>query len=766
MGSRAGAPHVLLIWPGTDGAAAGNFGVPQLVGLATYVRAKTGAHVDVIDLATERALGPVSLPRLFAGPEGRGYDLVGFSCYASFDWLKVHALATLARKALPDALICAGGYHASARPAEVLGDASVFDAVVIGEGEKPLTQLVESVAGGAPIRGAILGPDPILDLDAELPPTDWTFLDRYRAVARRTASQAQLYLSRGCPFDCAFCMERAKREVSWRSFSVERAMEEAKRLDEWLDLSSWTLYIADALFGMRGGWRKAFLDRLAASPLRARKLWLLIRVDMVDEEDLQLFGAANCGLGFGLESGDPRMLATARKAGRLDTYLDRMRDVARHARELDVPWGANVICGHPGETEESMRTSAAYLRELFLDDPAGTTGFLSVDPFRFYPGSPIDGERAAVEAEHGTVFHRPDWWNDGDPEFLSEWVDPSRELDYRARAALQHELLGPLLRALPERFVYRGPARDYFRRAIDDQIAADGAGMRLHFAERHYAWRRYLGRTAAATAQLERDLELAAVCARHRETALPAVLATAGVDPHTPDGRALAEALVRVPRERFVPLDCIAASVRDEAIALDASGAATCSAMHAYARSFAAAGIGEGSLVLDLGAGTGYGAALLARLVGAGGAVRAVELDPRLARLAAVLVQASPHVTVVTCDALDPDSWAGESARFDRAVLGFAVAAFPAALEAVLTDDAIVVAPVGPAGGPQELVRFRRRAGRWEAEQLGPTLYVPARTRADVPADPPARRPAGDTDTPTAEARAARPRRRVLAITR
>ena len=38
---------------------------------------------------------------------------------------------------------------------------------------------------------------------------------------------------------------------------------------------------------------------------------------MIDDEDLRLFGEANCGLGFGLESGDPEMLATARKAGRL-----------------------------------------------------------------------------------------------------------------------------------------------------------------------------------------------------------------------------------------------------------------------------------------------------------------------------------------------------------------------------------------------------------------------------------------------------------------
>ena len=27
------------------------------------------------------------------------------------------------------------------------------------------------------------------------------------------------------------------------------------------------------------------------------------------------------------------------------------RDISAKAREYDVPWGANVICGHPGETQ-------------------------------------------------------------------------------------------------------------------------------------------------------------------------------------------------------------------------------------------------------------------------------------------------------------------------------------------------------------------------------------------------------------------------------
>ncbi|MFO0553899.1 MAG: radical SAM protein [Polyangiaceae bacterium] len=740
--------RVLLLWPGTEGPAAGNFGVPQLVTMATYARQKTGARVDIVDLTAERALGRVALDRILAGPDGSGYDLVGFACYASFDFLKIDAIARLARDLLPDAVFAAGGYHASARPTDFVYDGSPFDVAVVGEGERPLVRLIESIHGGAPIRGEIMPSDPVADLD-ELPASDWTLLDRYKPVLHRVAGQIEVYLSRGCPFDCAFCMERAKREVSWRPLPVERALEEVERAHAYFDLSGRTVYFADALFGMRKKWRREFLEGLAARKIPASKFWLLVRVDMIDDEDLDLFGRANCALGFGLESGDPKHLATIRKAGRLEDYLDRMRAIARSARERDVPWGANIIVGHPGETEDTLRTTAAYMRELFLD-PAGTTGFLSVDPFRLYPGSPIDDEREAWEQRFGTKFHRPTWWQDGDQEFLAEWVDPSADLDYLTRARLTHELLGPTLRGLERSFVYQGPARDYFLRAISEQVENLDSRYRLHFLGRYFAWHRYLGRSALGHATLEADEYVASVCREARERALGVVAqrvapASAAREAWTASflTSPLAEALRSVRRERFVPLDFVREASDDAPVALDDSGAATVSAMHAYVRSFTLARVGPGSRVLDLGGGTGYGAALLAALVGDAGVVVTVEVDPKLAARARALLPPSVHV--VAGSALDAATLAEAAARaggpFDAVTVGFAL---PCPLEetplgSVLAPSAWVAAPTvkpSPDGDRQVLVAGHWTGAAFEVEEQEPVYYVQARSAADFTSAP------------------------------
>ena len=715
--------RVLLVWPGCEGPASGNFGVPQLVLMATHAREVTGAEIVIRDLAAEQLMfGRLDVLSIFGGEDGRGYDVIAFSVYSSFDYLKCEALAQLVRERWPDAVIAAGGYHASARPTEIVCEGSPFDVCVVGEGEHALVKVIESVEGGAPLRDTILGSHAVENLDS-LPPSDWSFLSRYRPIARRIASQAQVYVSRGCPFDCAFCMERAKREVSWRSLSVERAVQEIRSLHEFLDLRGWTLYLADALFGMKKSWRREFLQALAREDIPVDKIWLLIRVDLVEDEDLRLFADANCGLGFGLESGDPTLLATIRKAGRLDTYLDRMREVSAWARERGVPWGANVICGHPGETPDTMERSAAYLKELFLDE-RGVTGFLSVDPFRLYPGSPIDSERAQWEERFGTVFHRPGWWQDGDQEFLSEWIDPSRELDWDTRERMQHALLGPILRQIEGNFVYQGKAREYFLRAIREQVALSEPATRLHYRARYYAWLRYLGFGAKAEALAARDEALAELARARRKAWRPRIAKSARLSEDAP----ILDVIERVPRERFVPIDQLAESARDEAIALDASGEATVSAMHAYARAFSVLGVEEGATVLDLGGGSGYGAAILSELVGPSGRVVSVELDPALSERARSLT--GPNVEAVCGDAIEPAAWSIDPREVDAVVVGFAMDAIPPHWLEVLPEGTPIVAPIGE-GDEQHLVRAVVGS---TSESLDPVRYV--RVRRAVPARP------------------------------
>lgn len=706
-------PRVLLLWPGGLFSGGANFGVPQLLSIASVLRRHADADVTVVDLDMERAFGPVDLAEIVRP----GYDLVGISCYSSYDYLKVMAIAAELKRRLPKAWFVTGGYHASARPNDFNIEGSPIDFVVVGDGEGGMLRLVTMLAQGKRPLMRTVGPESLSD--PNVTDYDWTLLSRYQPVARRVASQAEIYLSRGCPFDCAFCMERAKRDVSWRALEPQRAVEEIHRLDRFLDLSRWTLFVADALFGMKAKWRKTFLEELARRPCRARKVWLLIRVDLIDREDMELMQRANVSPGFGLESGDPAHLKRIRKAGRLDAYLDHMLEVAEWARELDVPFGANVIVGHPGETEQSMRTSAAYLKRLFLDNPKGTTGFLSVDPFRLYPGSPIDEDLDTWKQETGMHAHRYPWWHDGDQDFLAEWIDPSAELDFRRTLELRRELFDPIVKQIPARYVYGGPARDYYMRAIEEQVDICSPRRYAHTLGLWHMWRQLTGSNDAERVRsVATDHELAEISAQARLEALErrgiALSAT------------LRRAIEAVPRERFVDVEHVHEAARDTALPLTEDGASTISAMHAYVAAFEALGLSEGDSLVELGGGTGYGAALASEVVGDSGTVLSLEVEPTLADAAQANLAHYTQTRFEVADAHDVARWAGA----DKVYAAFAIDEVPDAWVNALNPGGRLVAPLEAAdAGGQELTLFVKGEHGIEQTSLGRVIYVPDRAR-------------------------------------
>ncbi|MFO0569983.1 MAG: cobalamin-dependent protein [Polyangiaceae bacterium] len=707
-------PRVLLLWPGGLFGGGANFGVPQMLLLAAAIRRRTSAEVEVVDLDMERAFGVVDLARIAA----RGYDLVGISCYSSYDYLKVMAIGARLRELLPRAWFVTGGYHPSARPDEFTGDDSPFDFVVVGDGENPIARLCEALETGRRPLMRVLGPEPVPS-PGELVPYDWSLLERYRPIARRVASQAEIYLSRGCPYDCAFCMERAKRDVSWRALDPQQAVEELHRLDRFLDLGTWTLFIADALFGMKRAWRRTFLEELVRRPIRARKIWLLIRLDLIEKEDVELMARANIGPGFGLESGDPGQLRRIRKAGKLDGYLDKMHVVADWARNHEVAFGANIIVGHPGETEASLRESARFMQKVFVDSPRGTHGFLSVDPFRLYPGSPIDEDRGEWEQDTGMRVHRYPWWQDGDQDFLAEWIDPSGELDFRTTQRLRFELFSPILAGIGQRFAYTGPARDYYMRAVKEQIELGTPRPRLRLWAMHQLWRGLSGEVPleARRAELLADRDLADVARLARE-------ATLAQKPIAPEGP-LHAALANVPRERFVPGDFIAESADDRALPLTEDGGSTISALHAYAIAYRALGLGPGDHYVDLGSGSGYGARVARELVGPTGSVLCLEVDSNLAALARENLAEYPNVRVLAESAHAVELWRGAT----RVFAGFAVPELPSAWVDALGEGGLLVVPVGPPA-QQRLVLVEKRGSSAVERELGAVRYVADRTES------------------------------------
>lgn len=200
-----------------------------------------------------------------------------------------------------------------------------------------------------------------------------------------------------------------------------------------------------------------------------------------------------------------------------------------------------------------------------------------------------------------------------------------------------------------------------------------------------------------------------------------------------------AEALLAVPRERFVLPEEIAASADDVPSPLDPEGLATVSAPHAYLLSYGLLGLAEGDHLLELGSGTGYGAALASHIVGPRGRVTSIEIDPELhARAVRLLAEPDSRgpapIELLLGDArsLAPDWLARRQGaeRPLRVTITYALIASPEALLARLLEGGRLVAPVnvGDTGdGGQHLELWTRKAGALRRTMHGAVRYVAER---------------------------------------
>jgi protein-L-isoaspartate(D-aspartate) O-methyltransferase len=175
------------------------------------------------------------------------------------------------------------------------------------------------------------------------------------------------------------------------------------------------------------------------------------------------------------------------------------------------------------------------------------------------------------------------------------------------------------------------------------------------------------------------------------------------------------EAMAAVPRHRFVPAHRARQAYGSGPLPI-ACGQ-TISAPFIVAATAAALRLTGTERVLEIGAGSGYAAAVLSRLARE---VITIEYHPSLAAGARAACAATGHTVEVRHG--DGRLGAPDRAPFDAiAVAAMAEGEVPPALLEQLSDDGVLVAPVGH-GRHGDLVRLRRD-GR--TETLMPVSFVP-----------------------------------------
>jgi radical SAM superfamily enzyme YgiQ (UPF0313 family) len=291
----------------------------------------------------------------------------------------------------PGILTVMGGPHVSFCAQETLENFADLDAVVIGEGEQTIVELVgalksdfnfDAVKGIAYRSGSKIRTTPkrkrIRDLDAlPFPARHLIPLGRYRALGMPIS----ITTSRGCPHKCIFCVGRKMGGAKVRYHSAERVATELQYL---ANLKFHQINIADDLFTANHQHCLAVCEEILKRKLKIS--WTsFARVDTVSEALLSKMKAAGCkAISFGIESANPKILNTIKKG----ITVQQVRNAIRLCRQVGICAYASFILGLPGETPQTMKETAEFAANLQQEGLA--YGFHILTPF---PGTEVRIQR-------------------------------------------------------------------------------------------------------------------------------------------------------------------------------------------------------------------------------------------------------------------------------------------------------------------------------------------------------------------------------------
>lgn len=183
--------------------------------------------------------------------------------------------------------------------------------------------------------------------------------------------------------------------------------------------------------------------------------------------------------------------------------------------------------------------------------------------------------------------------------------------------------------------------------------------------------------------------------------------------------QAVLRAMDEVPREHFVDTRFLDSAYADQALPI--SCGQTISQPYVVAYMTEQLEVRGNHRVLEVGTGSGYQAAVLSRLA------REVVTLERYRTLADSARSRLKTLGYSNVEVLLGDGLSGDPMRapFDRIIVTAAAESIPPALVGQLAEDGIMVLPLGPHGGPQELVKLRKSKDGVARETLIAVRFVP-----------------------------------------
>ena len=296
------------------------------------------------------------------------------------------------RPALP---IVFGGWHSSLAPEQTVREPYV-DAIVRGQGELTLLELVQRIAEGQDwhgVRGLSFKDDdgrviheaerPVANVN-DLPPPAYHLADPAIYAAVSGVRQLAYTSSVGCPYQCNYCTDQVFYKRRFNAYRVERVIGELTDFVPRYNIEHVPLFDSNFLVDRKRA--VAIARGIIESGIKFQ--WdFQTSTDflaLMSDDDVRLLAESGVQhIGFGTESASQEVLTLMNKRFQ---HVDQMVETARKTNLAGIHVVFNIILGYPGETEAQRQQTFRTMSDI-----AKEYSNISFSPniFTPYPGIPI-----------------------------------------------------------------------------------------------------------------------------------------------------------------------------------------------------------------------------------------------------------------------------------------------------------------------------------------------------------------------------------------
>lgn len=304
-------------------------------------------------------------------------DVLCLSCYI-WNIEMIKEIIVEFKKVSPDTLIILGGPEVSYEPEVVLTETEQVDIIIQGEGEITFNKLLNYLKGNQNLEGLkdikglcyrledkILntGYAPSMDMD--------TIPFPYKDFAEFENKIIYYETTRGCPFNCQYCLSSIEKGVRYRSFNLVKG-----ELQQFLDQRVMQVKFVDRTFNCSREHAENIWSYLIEHDNGYTNFHFEISADVLRESSIELLKDARPGLfqfEIGVQSTNLQTIDYIKRKMDLKDLEEKVRKITALG---NIHQHLDLIAGLPGEDYQSFGRS---FNDVYAMEPEQLQlGFLKV----------------------------------------------------------------------------------------------------------------------------------------------------------------------------------------------------------------------------------------------------------------------------------------------------------------------------------------------------------------------------------------------------